>query len=259
MHGKLDRHSPHYRDRYDWRYGHRYQGSVLSLYLGLPWYGSTEYRYYESYVPYYVPYTVPVPYVVETELSEPMVVQPESASGAIIPATGEAAEYQLQAERAFREGRYEEAARLSNHAIVEDSQNGRLHLFASQVFFALGDYTSAAAAIQQAAALLDRVEWGFVVEHYQEFYQGEDYVSHMAGLDEYIKQNPDAAYAYFLRGYHFLYLGHEEAARNDLAEAIKLEPRDLLAADLLKAAGGIVPEPPEAESIPSPIGEQPES
>ena len=265
MHGKLDRHSlPSGHYRYG-RYGYGYRGSGISVYFGSPLYGSASYYepYYSS-VPYYVPYAVPVPYVVETEVVAPAVAVPSAyEDGAVISAVGEAAEFQLQAEQAFQEHRYDEAARLSNHAIVEDNQNGKLHLFASQVFFALGDYPSAAAAVQQAASLLDRSEWGFVVENYQEFYRGDDYLSQMAELDEHIKQNPEAAYAYFLRGYHFLFLGHQQAARNDLAKAVELEEHDRLAAELLKMASGEVPARPagaalDAEVIPSPAAEQPE-
>ncbi|NLS90622.1 MAG: tetratricopeptide repeat protein [Planctomycetaceae bacterium] len=269
MHGTLDRHS-HYPGYYSYgRYGYGYRGSSFSIYLGSSLYNYPSYTYYEPYyysVPYYVPYTVPVPYVVE-EVVEGAAVEPSPAvtapmveNGAVIPAAENAAEFQLQAERAFQEHRYDDAARLSNHAIVEDNQNGKLHLFASQTFFALEDYASAAAAVQQAASLLDRSQWGFVVENYQEFYRGEDYVTQMAKLDEYIAKNPDAAHAYFLRGYHFLFLGHKEAARDDLAKAFALENRDLLAAELLKMAGGTVPEPavvpPQAEIILPPPGEQ---
>lgn len=277
MHGKLDRHSL-YPGYYHYSpYGH--SGATVRMYFGSPFFQSTEY-YYDHYrtadpywysVPYYIPYTVavPVPYVVE-EVIESEMVEPAPAAvavvenGAVIPAAGEAAEFQFEAEQAFQDGRYEDAARLSNHAIVEDSQNGKLHLFASQTFFALEDYVSAAAAVQQAAALLDRSEWGFVVENYQEFYRGDDYVTQMAKLDKFIKQEPNVAYAYFLRGYHFLFLGHEEAAREDLAKAVELENRDLLAAELLKMAGGEVPAPvaeptPEAEIIPLPVEEQPGS
>ncbi|MHB8897194.1 MAG: tetratricopeptide repeat protein [Thermoguttaceae bacterium] len=225
----------------------------MSIYLGSPWYyGLTTSYYYEPYyVPYFVPYTVPLPYVVETEVleSEPAAA-PEPRSGAVIGAAGDAADYQLAAEEAFREHRYEDAARLSNHAIVEDGQNGKLHLFASQTFFALGDYASAAGAVQQAAALLDPDEWGFVIENYQEFYRGDDYLTQMAKLNEYLVENPEAAYAWFLRGYHFLFLGHKDAARNDLARAVQLESRDRLAGELLGMAGGQLPGP---SPVPPPV------
>jgi hypothetical protein len=261
LHGKLDRHSLYPGHYYYGHHGYGYRGSSFSIYLGSPLYSSNSYYYDEPYygVPYYMPYAVPVPvpYVVETDVVETDVVETDVVetdvveptapvsvtvqNGAVIPAVGAAAEFQLQAEQAFQQQRYEDAARLSNHAIVEDSQNGKLHLFASQAFFALGDYPSAAAAVQQSASLLDSSEWGFVVENYQEFYRSDDYVTQMAELDKYIEENPKASYAYFLRGYHFLFLGHKEAAQDNLAKAVELESRDVLAAELLKMAGGQVP------------------
>ncbi len=270
MHGYYSRYGSHkYPGYVDFgRYGYGYRGSGFSISLG--YLGPSLYYEEPYYVPYFVPYTLPVPYVVETQ---PYVVQsealqpgaedaPQPGGGGEIPAAGDAAGYQREAEEAFREHRYEEAARLSNHAIVDDSRNGKLHLFASQTLFALGDYPSAAAAVQQAAALLDRSEWGFVVENYRKFYRGDDYVTQMAKLNEHLVQNPDAAYGYFLRGYHFLFLGHKDAARSDLARAVELENRDELAKELLKIAGGQVPTaapvlPPPAEAIPLPAAETP--
>ncbi len=89
----------------------------------------------------------------------------------------------------------------------------------------------------------------------------DDYVTQMATLDEYLVQNPKAAHVYFLRGYHFLFLGHKEAARDDLAKAVELESRDRLAGELLVMAGGTVPEPaavqpPAPEIIPTSPAEE---
>ncbi len=218
--------------------------------MGLPLYRSYDYYgYYTS--PYYTRRSYTVPYV--EQHSAPAA----SASRPVIPAAGKAAGFQLQAEQAFREHRYEEAARLSNHALVEDGQNGKLHLFASQTLYALGDYQSAAAAIQQGAALLDRSEWGFVVENYKEFYRGDDYVTQTARLVEFSKKNPDAAYAHFLLGYQYKFLGYDESARKRLSKAVALESRDRLAAELLVMAGGEVPSAAEKTTVDSAPKEAP--
>ena len=193
----------------------------------------------------------------ETEpVSEGEQIQGES----IIPTEGLAIEFQARAEQAFKEGRYLDAAKLSNHALIEDGENGKLHLFASQVLFALGDYRSSAAAIQRAAAILEKKDWGFVVENFKQFYRGKDYVTQMDELVKFIKENPDAPYAHFLRGYHYLYLGHKKAAQTPLTKAVELESRDRLAAELLVMAGGKVPEtgqPAAPPAIESPATEGP--
>ena len=46
--------------------------------------------------------------------------------------------------------------------------------------------------------MLDSTEWGFVVENFKEFYGANDYVKQMESLVQYIKDNPEASYAYFL-------------------------------------------------------------
>ena len=216
-------------------FGYGFYGNGFGISIGLPLF----HRYYEYYTqphyahPYYMVYAAPI---VEEEIDDTY-----SGNRTVIPASGDAADFQWQAEQAFRERRYDDAARFSSHALVEDSQNGKLHLFASQTFFALGEYRSAAAAIQQGAALLDRSEWDFVVENYEKFYRGDAYVLQMARLVEFIKENPNESYAYFLRGYHYKFLGYDEAARTQLAKAVELEKRDRLAAELLVMAGNDVP------------------
>jgi tetratricopeptide (TPR) repeat protein len=67
----------------------------------------------------------------------------------------------------------------------------------------------------------------------------------MKALSQYIKDNPDEASAWFLRGYHYKYLGYDKDAQKQLTRALELESRDRLAADLLIMAGGELP--PRAE------------
>ena len=258
--GGGDRHSRSHFHYQPYHRGYGYYGPGFGIYVGPPLY-----RHYDYYVYYTTPYyTAPyynapyynrytLPYVERYgAVDSPPAAPTTSTNGAVIPAAGKAAEFQLQAERAFRERRYEDAARLSSHAIVEDSRNGKLHLFAAQALFALGDFRSAAAAIQQAASLLDRSEWGFVVENYEKFYGGGDYVTQTARLVEFIKENPDASYARFLLGHHYKFLGYNEAARVLLAKAVELESRDRLAAELLTMAGGKAPSTPELAAPESP-------
>ena len=88
------------------------------------------------------------------------------------------------------------------------------------------------------------------MERFQQLYQGREYVNQMNQLVEYVRQNPDAAYARFLRGYQYLYLGHEEAARKDLERALQLEPNDALARELLGQADGDNPQPAPEELPP---------
>ncbi|MFV1965646.1 MAG: tetratricopeptide repeat protein [Pirellulaceae bacterium] len=167
-------------------------------------------------------------------------------------------DYQRGAEEAFLAGNYDQALRLGNHALVETPRNGKLHLFVSQILFAKENYEAATAAIHQAASLLETKDWGYVVENFRKYYRGKDYVTQVDQLTKFIDANPDAAYARFLRGYHFGYLGHKETARRELAKAVELEGRDKLAARLLEMFGGETvagPEEPDAEDISADVGD----
>ena len=243
------------------RPGFGYFGPGIGIYFGSSLYPYPYYDYWYYSTPYYTaPYYsgYALPYVEQYgAVDAPPAASTASTNGAVISAAGNAADFQLQAEQAFREHRYEDAARLNGHAIVEDGRNGKLHLFASQTLFALGDFQGAAAAIQQGAAVLERGEWGFVVENYAKFYRGDDYVTQTAKLVEFIKQNPDASYVRLLLGYHYKFLGYNEAAREALAKAVELERRDRLAAELLKMAGGEAPKTPVLPPPPLPLAKSP--
>jgi hypothetical protein len=256
-HGRYDGHSGyggghgygyygyHLYPQFDFDVSPRHDGYGYSSYT-FPYYApnSCNYGYYDvgtagagpAYVKQAQP--SPTPYVVAKPVT-----------------TSKGVGYQRSAEAAFRAGDFEDAARLANHALVEMPRDGKLLLFAAQTLFAVGDYRSAAAAIHQATSLLGSEQWGYVVENYRQYYRGRAYVDQMARLDEYIKENPNTAHAYFLRGYQHGFLGHQKSTLRDLNKAVELESRDQLAAQLIERFGGTPPvastpdlgEPPAAE------------
>jgi len=187
------------------------------------------------------------PHLVEQQ--QPRPEQPVAAARPITTPEGEA--FQRKAEAAFRAGDFQRAARMANHALVEMPRQGKLLLFAAQTLFAVGDYRSAAAVIHQAASQLDSNQWGYVVENYKQYYRGRAFVEQMDRLNEYLEENPNAAYAHFLRGYQHGFLDHPKAALRDLNKAVELESRDKLAAQLIERFGGkppVVPDQPALES-----------
>jgi len=164
---------------------------------------------------------------------------PQAAARPARTSEGEA--FRRKAEAAFRAGDFQRAAKMANHALVEMPRDGKLLLFAAQTLFAIGDYRSAAVVIHQAAPQLDPQQWGYVVENYRQYYRGRAFVDQMDRLNEYIKKNPGADYAYFLRGYQHGFLKHHPAALKDLNKAVELESRDQLAAQLITRFGGTPP------------------
>ncbi len=231
-------------------YGHHdlYDHHV-PIYFGFyagPWYGWYDDPHYHFYSP-----TI----IVDRQVQVGKVVVDDGQSAAQAPEqtpdsaqgqgdarpSAEGLRYKRRGEDAFRAGNYRQSLRYFNHAIVELPRDGRLYLLTAQALFAVGEYRSAAAAIHQGVSLLDADDWGSVVQNYQDYYRGDAYVRQMRRLDEYIDKNPEAAYAYFVRGYQYGFLGHKEAAVADLAKAWELEKRDELAARLVERFGGKLP------------------
>jgi tetratricopeptide (TPR) repeat protein len=248
---------------YGLSYGYHEPGFSIRIGPGYPYrsgyyYGGAPYYYPPNVYNYYDYGQPPAVYYGQTQQSTNQVSRAATPAASVIATNGRAAVYQLGAEQAFRQGRYDNALRLASHAVVEDPDNGKLDLFLSQVLFALGRYHAAVDALRDALTKLDRSQWGYVVENYTRFYRGRDYVTQMEQLVQYSKANPDAAYAILLRGYHYLFLGHTEAARKVLAKAAELDSGDKLTQDLLGMAGGaavtgvdpheeVLPEPPSTD------------
>ena len=169
------------------------------------------------------------------------------AAVAVVPTNEQAAPFQARAEQAFRAAQYGEAVRQSNHAVVEDGQNGLVHLFAAQALFAVNDYDAAAAAIYRGLTLADRKDWGFIVKNYKKFYGNDDYVAQMDRLIEAIEKYPEVPSLRFVRGFHYVFLGHKDAALKELTKAVELDNSNPMANELLAMVGG----PPVADTTKS--------
>lgn len=260
-------------------------GSGFGFYLGIPYglgyssyglYGSPFGYYARSYYPYtysspyygvssyasFQPYGYNTAYPPTNNNNPPAVDQTaQTATTSLISSSSPAAtEFQAVAELAFREHHPEEAERLSRHAIVEDEKNGKLHLFSAQTRFAIGDYSGAAREVRQAVGLLDRSEWGYVVQNYKDFYRGQDFVTQMEKLVQFCRDNPQSADAHFLRGYQYAYLGHHTSSRAMLTKAMMLDPQDRVAAEILTTLPAEAAAPPadvSGENAPAAISPPP--
>jgi hypothetical protein len=150
-------------------------------------------------------------------------------------------QYFAEARAAFYAGNYPEALRNIEHAAIDQPTNEDIHQFHSLVFFALGDYQKAAAV---AHTVLDRGPgWNWSVV--QSFYPSPDtYTQQLRKLEHYITEHPDQASTRFLLGYEYLTLGHYPAADRQLKKVVALEPKDVLAKNILNGldhAPGVMP------------------
>jgi hypothetical protein len=152
------------------------------------------------------------------------------------------AEYFAQAEAAFQQGRYNDALRYANHAAVESPKNPKAHELMSLSLFALAEYRDAAIEAHAAIALGPIADWATVFGYYGD---QAKYTTQLRALEKYSHEKPNSAEARFLRAYHYLMTGHIDAAKEQLAEAVKLTPADKLAAELLKkySDNAVAPQP----------------
>jgi tetratricopeptide (TPR) repeat protein len=144
-------------------------------------------------------------------------------------------------DQAFKDGKYDDAIRNWQHAMVDDPQNGGLVMLLAQAYFAKGNYDEAAGAVQHGMQLLPQDKWGVVVQNFKELYgNNRTYTNQLRALEAArTKQNSPALR--FLLGYHYAYLGFPQQAVRELEKALKLNPQDELARqlrDLMKAELG---------------------
>jgi hypothetical protein len=142
------------------------------------------------------------------------------------------ASYYRKSVDAFRSGDYAAATKAADHAIVEDSQNGALRTHASQCLLANGEFEAAAAALSDGLSMLPEDQWGNEIRSFRKLYRKNDYVTHVKQLEQFAKQNPEAAAGNALCAYHFYFLGHESAAQRHLAAARQVDPNYPLVAQL---------------------------
>jgi len=215
--------------------------------------------------PYYNPY-YSQPYIVGNGVALNY-SQPLNATAYVDPTTQtdypddsplisrEALDMMDQARSAFMQGDYPNALQLTNSAISQMPRDQALHEFRALVLFALGKYRDAAATLNSVLAVGPGWDWTTL----NGFYPSVDvYEAQLRTLENYIRQNPQAADARFVLAYHYMTAGHTDAAVQQFREVVKLSPRDAVAAQLLQ---GLAPDqqqnnPPDpganVEPTPSP-------
>jgi tetratricopeptide (TPR) repeat protein len=212
-----------------------------------------------GYWPYSNPYCGP-PVVVEgttIDYSQPIVVNlppaaadagvPDQAAGA--PTAADEAEQLTNAARdAFQQGRYQEALTQVEKAIAKVPNDAALHEFRGLALFALGQYKPAAAAIYAVLSVRSGWDWTTLISLYPGV---EVYTEQLRRLEQYCKGNSGAAEARFLLAYHYITCGHTQAAAAMLTNVVRLNPKDRLAAQLLRGLSDAGPAEPSAPAVPA--------
>lgn len=145
-----------------------------------------------------------------------------------------ATDFAALGEQDFNAGRYSDAVSDWQHALVDDPQNGGLLMLLGQALFATGQFEQAAGVTQLAMQIVPQDKWGAVVTNFRELYPpNNDYTTQLRALESSVKAQESPAKR-FLLGFHYGYLGYPKEAVRELDKAVKLNPKDQLAADLRK-------------------------
>lgn len=124
---------------------------------------------------------------------------------------------------AFKQADYATAASQIGQAAAAYPQDADVLQLQSLVQFARKDYARSAASAKQALSLKQGWNW----ETLKSFYaKAADYTPQLRELETYSDANPGNASARFLRGYHYLMMGHAQAAKEQIAKAAQLDAGD---------------------------------
>ena len=172
--------------------------------------------------------------------------QTQTAQSQPVHSQSSPSSFEEAGERAFKEGRYQDAVYNWRHAALDQEQNGALVLLLGQALFASGQYQDAAGATEAGMAQLPPDQWGVVVKNYEDLYSSRQaYTDQLRTLEAARKAKPDDPALRFLLGYHYFYLGYPSEAQQELERAMALQPKDLVAKDLLALTRGEKPSGPQ--------------
>jgi thioredoxin-like negative regulator of GroEL len=168
----------------------------------------------------------------------PLVRGPSTSSVGDAATGNDPYDFHGRAQTALMQGDYRNATYLAAHAAVDEPRSPETHLLYSLGLFALGEYRGAAVESHAVVSLGKTPDWPALYALYGNV---ESYTAHLRKLEKYVHNHPESPEGRFLLGFHYLVDGHPTEAKNELLKALKLSPRDRLAAKLLVEAGGTVP------------------
>jgi hypothetical protein len=233
-----------------WRHGHGFGNwwgfGIGGLGYGLGWWPG--YYGYDDWGPYngiyggyaydVAPYTDDTPYYA-VDTGAPVETAAPMEPTIPMEANTEESDFYSQALAAFQEGDYGNATRLASHAAIDNPKNPDVHMLLSLGLFAVGQYRGAAMEAHAVAALGTVPDWPKLAGLYGN--NVNPYTDHLRALEKFVRNNPSAPEGRFLLGFQYMIDGHRTVAQDQLLLALKLAPRDRLAAQLLTKEGGTIP------------------
>jgi tetratricopeptide (TPR) repeat protein len=132
----------------------------------------------------------------------------------------------------FANGDPQRALILVDSAIKLLPTDATLHEFRALCLFAMKDYRGAAETLYVVLAAGPGWDWETMHTLYPDV---AVYTDQLRALEAYQRANPQSPEASFVLAYHYLVLGHVDAAIRELEYVAKLLPESQLTAELLAA------------------------
>lgn len=214
--------------RYDNRWRRSWRRYPAAIALGTTAWGLNRMGYWFGYNDYSNPYYRQPVRVGSTviDYSQPLVAAPPEYDDA----DSTLSEFE-QARIAFKERKYADALSNVNQAIQKQPRDATLHEFRALVLFVHADYREAAETLNPVLAVGPGWDWNTLRGLYSSV---DEYTRHLRALERYVDDNTDKADARFLLSYHYLTMGHVDAARKQLRKTVALAPNDAVSKQLLQ-------------------------
>lgn len=226
----------------------------------------TYWNYAASYYnPYYVvptagvvssPYNYSQPIVVNnyvststTDASEATSTAPSPDNVTASPSAVETEANQLvdQVRDKFYGKQYATARELCDRALQKSPQDPVIHELRALCFFALGDYSQSAATLNALLASAPGMDWTTMSTLYKET---STYTLQLRKLEKHCEAKPDDAGAAFVLAYHYLVLGEQDSAVDQLRRVVQTQPRDTTAKRMLQSLAPDTPDDPPTPQSP---------
>jgi tetratricopeptide (TPR) repeat protein len=176
--------------------------------------------------------------------------QTDVAAAALPQPTDEGMQAFDEARTAFYGGEFEKALTLLDTTLKTMPSDPVVHEFRGLVFFSLKKYSEASAAVYAVLSAGPGWDWTTMSGLYSNV---EVYTQQLRELENFVKATPTSADGNFLLGYHYLSMGHKDAAAEHFAAALQQLPGDKLLIQLAgeKASSGQKPTTPPAPPAPA--------
>jgi len=200
------------------------------------------------YNPYYVqaaavPYDYSQPVVVNTyydNSAEATATGPTDPAAAPQPETNPGTQLFDEGLALFKSGDYQGALARFDASLKQLPGDPVVHEVRALTLFALGQYAPAAASLNALLASAPGMDWTTLSSLYG---NTADYQTQLRKLEQFCRDNPQDAGAYFVLAYQYLVIGSKDAAVDALKVVVANQPKDSTAKRMLDALA-----PPEASS-----------